>query len=53
MKHCKSCAKCKKNILAKYLMAYNEYECLYDGHSIVSPFWEGIKCEKYKKDGWK
>lgn len=50
MKHCENCAKCKKNILAQYLKALNKFECLYDGHEILSPFWEGMKCDKYKKD---
>lgn len=49
MRHCSSCIKCKRDPFTKYLKE-EIYECKKDGHIIVYPFLEGLRCKSYVKE---
>ena len=50
MKHCKNCDKCRLDLVSQYVLNLELYSCDNDHHRINAPFWEGMKCEHYKKD---
>lgn len=41
------------DFVSQYLKGIDLYECVVDKHMINEPFFEGKRCEYYKKDSFK
>lgn len=52
MKHCKNCEYCRMDMVANYVKGLDLYKCDKTNLVINEPFWEGRKCEAYKKDSF-
>lgn len=49
MRHCSSCHYCRVNLKAKEMLGVYIHECRLKKHNIVRPFWEGLRCHRYRK----
>lgn len=49
MKHCSSCENCELDLVSQYLKGIDLHKCILTGDLVCEPFWEGRKCENYRK----